>query len=77
MARYKIPKHIFFTDSYPMTASGKVQKFKLREQAAALVGSLVGVQQVSSSGRDLHDRICFLIRSDRFATLTPPSYFFS
>ncbi len=33
IARYKIPKYIFFTDSYPMTASGKVQKFKLREQA--------------------------------------------
>jgi fatty-acyl-CoA synthase len=35
IARYKIPKHIFFTDSYPMTASGKIQKFKLREEAAA------------------------------------------
>jgi fatty-acyl-CoA synthase len=33
IARYKIPKYIFFTDSYPMTASGKIQKFKLREQA--------------------------------------------
>lgn len=35
IARYKIPKYIFFTDSYPMTASGKIQKFKLREEAAA------------------------------------------
>jgi fatty-acyl-CoA synthase len=34
IARYKIPKHIFFTDSYPMTASGKIQKFKLRQEAA-------------------------------------------
>jgi fatty-acyl-CoA synthase len=33
IARYKIPKFIFFTDSYPLTASGKVQKFKLREDA--------------------------------------------
>jgi len=33
IARYKIPKYIFFTDSYPLTASGKVQKFKLREEA--------------------------------------------
>jgi fatty-acyl-CoA synthase len=33
IARYKIPKYIFFTDSFPMTASGKVQKFKLREIA--------------------------------------------
>ena len=34
IARYKIPKHIFFTDAYPMTASGKIQKFKLREEAS-------------------------------------------
>jgi fatty-acyl-CoA synthase len=35
IARYKIPKYIFFTDSFPMTANGKIQKYKLREQAAA------------------------------------------
>ncbi len=34
IARYKIPKHIAFVDEYPMTASGKVQKYKLREMAA-------------------------------------------
>jgi fatty-acyl-CoA synthase len=33
IARYKTPKYIFFTDQYPLTASGKVQKFKLREEA--------------------------------------------
>jgi fatty-acyl-CoA synthase len=33
IARYKIPKYIFFTESFPLTASGKVQKFKLREIA--------------------------------------------
>src|SRR6185295_9976932 len=31
IARFKIPRHIRFVDSFPMTASGKVQKFKLRE----------------------------------------------
>jgi len=31
IARFKIPKYVFFVDAYPMTASGKVQKFKLRE----------------------------------------------
>ncbi|MFL1994753.1 AMP-binding protein [Lysinibacillus irui] len=31
ISRHKIPKHIFFIDNYPMTASGKVQKYKLRE----------------------------------------------
>ena len=30
---HKIPKYIEFTDEYPMTASGKVQKFKLREMS--------------------------------------------
>jgi fatty-acyl-CoA synthase len=33
IARYKVPRYITFVDSYPMTASGKIQKFKLREQA--------------------------------------------
>ncbi len=31
ISRHKIPRHIFFIDHYPMTASGKVQKYKLRE----------------------------------------------
>lgn len=34
IAKYKIPKYIFFVDEYPMTASGKVQKYKLRQQVA-------------------------------------------
>jgi fatty-acyl-CoA synthase len=34
ISRYKIPKHIFFVDEFPMTASGKIQKFKLRESVA-------------------------------------------
>ncbi len=37
MARHKVPKHIFFTKSFPMTASGKIQKYKLREMAADLL----------------------------------------
>ncbi|MCP3738989.1 AMP-binding protein [Rossellomorea sp. BNER] len=32
ISRHKIPRYIEFTDSYPMTASGKIQKFKLREK---------------------------------------------
>ncbi|WP_155592470.1 AMP-binding protein [Lysinibacillus cavernae] len=31
ISRHKIPRHIFFIDNYPMTASGKIQKYKLRE----------------------------------------------
>jgi fatty-acyl-CoA synthase len=33
IANYKIPKYVKFVESYPMTASGKIQKFKLREMA--------------------------------------------
>lgn len=36
IARYKIPKYIAFLDEYPMTASGKIQKYKLRELAAQM-----------------------------------------
>jgi uncharacterized membrane protein SpoIIM required for sporulation len=36
LARYKIPKYIAFVKEYDMTASGKVQKFKLREKAAQI-----------------------------------------
>ncbi|GFO69062.1 AMP-binding protein [Geomonas limicola] len=33
IANYKIPRYVRFVDCYPMTASGKIQKFKLREMA--------------------------------------------
>lgn len=33
---HKIPKYIFFVDEYPTTASGKIQKYKLRELAMKL-----------------------------------------
>lgn len=38
IARQKIPKYISFVKEYPMTASGKVQKYKLREQAIKELG---------------------------------------
>ncbi len=34
IAFYKIPKYVAFVDSYPLTASGKIMKYKLREDAA-------------------------------------------
>ncbi|MDR1003870.1 MAG: AMP-binding protein [Prevotellaceae bacterium] len=36
IARYKIPKYVFFVDEYPMTGSGKIQKFKLKELSLQL-----------------------------------------
>ncbi len=35
LAYFKIPKHIRFVDEYPMTVTGKLQKFKMREQMQA------------------------------------------
>lgn len=36
IARYKIPRYVFFLNEYPLTGSGKIQKFKLREMALNL-----------------------------------------
>ena len=37
IAFFKIPRYVFFVDAYPTTASGKIQKYKLREQAVDLL----------------------------------------
>jgi len=37
IARHKIPKYIFFVEEFPMTGSGKIQKFKLREMSLTLL----------------------------------------
>lgn len=37
IARYKIPKYIFFVDGFPMTASGKIQKYKLKDLGLELL----------------------------------------
>jgi fatty-acyl-CoA synthase len=38
IAHFKVPKYVRFTGEYPMTVTGKIQKFKLREQAIAELG---------------------------------------
>jgi fatty-acyl-CoA synthase len=43
ISKHKIPRYLEFTESYPMTASGKIQKFKLREQAMEAVEELKNV----------------------------------
>lgn len=37
ISRYKIPKYYFFVDEFPMTASGKIQKYKLRDLAVEMM----------------------------------------
>ena len=36
ISRYKTPKYIFFIDEFPMTGSGKIQKFKLKDLGVEL-----------------------------------------
>jgi fatty-acyl-CoA synthase len=38
IAHYKIPRYVKTVDAFPMTVTGKVQKFKMREQAIAELG---------------------------------------
>ena len=38
MARHKTPKYVSFMESFPMTASGKIQKYKMRENAIVELG---------------------------------------
>ena len=40
MARHIVPSNVIFVDKLPMTGSGKIQKFKLREMAKEYVESL-------------------------------------
>ncbi|MBG0774830.1 MAG: AMP-binding protein [Desulfovibrionaceae bacterium] len=42
IAWHKIPKYVHFMDEFPMTASGKIQKYKLRELAAELFPEAMG-----------------------------------
>lgn len=36
IAKYKIPRYVFFVEGFPLTGSGKIQKFRLREMALEL-----------------------------------------
>jgi fatty-acyl-CoA synthase len=38
IAHYKVPRYVRFTDGFPMTVTGKVQKFKMRETSVAELG---------------------------------------
>ncbi|PTN07294.1 AMP-binding protein [Mangrovibacterium marinum] len=44
IARYKVPKYVLFVDGFPMTASGKIQKYKLKD---------LGVQMLREQGVEL------------------------
>jgi fatty-acyl-CoA synthase len=39
IARHKIPAYVFFVDAFPLTGSGKIQKFKLKDIAIQMLAS--------------------------------------
>jgi fatty-acyl-CoA synthase len=38
ISTYKVPRYVKFVDAYPMTVTGKIQKFRMREMAVAELG---------------------------------------
>jgi fatty-acyl-CoA synthase len=38
IAYYKIPRHVCFVDAFPMTITGKVQKYLMRQQTIDILG---------------------------------------
>jgi fatty-acyl-CoA synthase len=38
LARFKVPRHVFTVEEFPMTVTGKIQKFVLRRQAVSSLG---------------------------------------
>jgi len=38
ITHFKVPRYVRFVDEFPMTVTGKMQKFVMREQMAAELG---------------------------------------
>ncbi len=38
IAHYKIPRYVKFVESFPMTVTGKIQKFVMRQQSIEELG---------------------------------------
>jgi fatty-acyl-CoA synthase len=38
LAHFKVPKYVTFVEAFPQTVTGKIQKFKIREQVSAELG---------------------------------------
>jgi fatty-acyl-CoA synthase len=48
IARFKIPHYVKFVDSFPLTVTGKIQKYKMREQAIAELGLEIEGEQATA-----------------------------
>jgi len=43
IAHFKVPRHFRFVDEFPMTVTGKVQKFRMREISVAELSAVSAV----------------------------------
>ncbi len=66
IARPKIPKYLAIVDTYPTTTNGKVQKFKLREQAITRFGLVTA--PAAGAGAEIRRSavLCLLAGQDSF-----------
>ena len=62
LASFKIPRRVFFVDQFPMTGSGKIQKYLLREEAQRLVAAPREPSESSDAGSG-HDDVDQLVAS--------------
>jgi TBC1 domain family member 8/9 len=44
LSHHLVPKYVFWVDGYPKTASGKIQKFKLKEMGEMLIKEGKGLE---------------------------------
>ncbi|KAJ4419931.1 hypothetical protein N0V82_004645 [Gnomoniopsis sp. IMI 355080] len=56
LSGHLVPKYIFWTDDYPKTASGKIQKFKLRDAAVDLIHIFTGKGNVDEKAEAVLDK---------------------
>jgi fatty-acyl-CoA synthase len=38
LSHFKVPRYVLFVDEFPMTVTGKIQKYKMREESIRMLG---------------------------------------
>ena len=73
IAHYKVPRYVQVVSEFPMTVTGKVQKFKLREQAIEELGAGGGGRRPRVCGRYTLSTVDGPEIAQRFSLITPPA----
>ncbi len=47
LAHFKVPRYVLFVDEFPMTVTGKIQKFKMREESVRVLGLEAAVTETA------------------------------